>query len=174
MMKTLFVVLPFVIKDYLKVASKLAFAASMKLGEYVKLLPDANGGYGFGLYFELHMKGTDANTQLWQIQQAIGLMNKADYLLFMPGWEKYKECRLLYEIAMAYELNIIELDGKPEIELKPCPFCNAPSDKLTFGCIDDEYYVECGHCGAGGPMCSDEEAAATAWNYCRGRNEAEE
>ena len=170
-MRTLFVVLPFVIKDYLKVASKLAFAASMKLGEYLKLLPDANGGYGFGLYFELHMKGTDANTHLWQIQQAIGLMNKADYLLFMPGWEKYKECTILHKIAETYGLNILELDGEQDVELRDCPFCGVAPLPNVLKDPDDEgglYYVRCEICGAQGARGRDEREAMKLWDKREG------
>ena len=167
-MKTLFVVLPFVIKDYLKVASKLAFAASMKLGEYVKLLPEANECYGLGLYLA---DETGAKPQLERICRFIEWMNKADYLLFMPGWEKYKECKILHSIAETYELNILELDGEQEVRLKGCPFCGVAPMPDALQDSDDEgglYYVRCEICGAQGARGRNEREAMKLWDKREG------
>ena len=170
-MKTIFVVLPFVVKDYLKVASKLAFVASMKLGEYVKLLPDEQDMSKLKVCFIRVMENKSAKTELELLLQFITYMQETDYLLFMPGWEKYKECTILYKIAETYGLNILELDCEQEVELKDCPFCGVAPMPDVLQDPDDEgglYYVRCEICGAQGARGRNEREAMKLWNKREG------
>ena len=161
-MKSIFVVLPLSVKKYLEVASKLAFAASMKLGEYLKLLPDERLGYSFALY-----DGEGANMELEFVHGAISWMTIADYVMFVPDWERYKECKILHTIAETYGLSIVELDDVEEVRLKDCPFCgvdplpNVMQDPKEEGGL---YYVRCEICGGQGARGRNEQEAKKLWN----------
>jgi len=54
--------------------------------------------------------------------------------------------------------------------LKPCPFCGASDIVLVVeqiaGCpeCDDNCYIRCNQCFAGGPNYEDEQRAQNAWN----------
>lgn len=169
-MKSVFVVLPFGIENYLDVATKLAFALSMKLGKYLKLLPE-NTTWGFGLYFEAMRENKVESAEVINLVKSIIWMDKADYILFTPGWEKYKECRVLYEIAMAYSLNIVELDDEQEVELRDCPFCGASILPEPLRDPKEEgglYYLRCEVCGAQGARGRNEHEAMKLWDKREG------
>ncbi len=57
-----------------------------------------------------------------------------------------------------------------DLDLKPCPFCEAGETSIGEGCHTDEqgdvpiYFGECGSCGAMGPSFEDSEPARDAWN----------
>ena len=54
--------------------------------------------------------------------------------------------------------------------LKPCPFCGANDTVMVVeqipGCpeCDDNCYIRCDQCFAGGPNYDDEQRAEAAWN----------
>ena len=162
-MKTLFVVLPQGIEKALEAAAKIALAASTELGEYLQLSLGASS-YGWGQsYIKKKCKELD------YLMKAIESMSSTDYVAFAPNWEKYKECRVLHDIAEQYELDIIECDvPEPELKtgLKPCPFCE--DEMLTSACEDTEhgkeYSVFCSTCGTSGPTANSESDAIELWN----------
>ena len=165
-MKTLFVVLPQCIEKALEATAKIALAASTELGEYLQLISNS-APYGWGLYSEDARK----SKELAYIMSAVESMSKADYVAFAPEWQKYKECRVLHDIAEQYELDIIEcevpkLTPEPELKLalKPCPFCGE-TEMLTCANEDTEhgkeYSVFCSTCGTSGPVTSN---AVELWN----------
>ena len=142
-MKTLFVVLPQCIEKVLEAAAQIALAASTELGEYLQLISNS-APYGWGLYCE----DTKKSKELAYIISAVEGMSRADYVAFAPEWQKYKECRILHDIAEQYELDIIECDAPkptPEPErksgLKACPFCEE-DEMLTCANRDTKYGKE--------------------------------
>lgn len=46
---------------------------------------------------------------LYYLSKLIETMSKVDAIVFMPGWELEKECRVLHKIAKLYEIFIKEL-----------------------------------------------------------------
>ena len=168
-MKTLFVVLPQCIEKALEATAKIALAASTELGEYLQLISNS-APYGWGMYFEnSNPQETIKRNELAYLAKAIESMSSTDYVAFAPNWQKYKECRVLHDIAEQYELDIIECDvPEPELKtgLKPCPFCE--DEMLTCACENTEhgkeYSVFCSTCGTSGPTANSESDAIELWN----------
>lgn len=51
----------------------------------------------------------DVNIPLWYFGKAINKMCEADTIVLIGDWKNYRGCRLEYEIAKQYGLNIIDL-----------------------------------------------------------------
>ncbi len=164
-MKTLFVVLPQCIEKALEATAKIALAASTELGEYLQLISNS-APYGWGLYCE----DTKKSKELAYIISAVESMSRADYVAFAPEWQKYKECRILHDIAEQYELDIIECDV-PEPELKPCPFCGGRNVEIHCFVSNErgtQLFVQCDGCDAKGPILGSKQGAVEGWNKAGG------
>ena len=55
------------------------------------------------------------NVHLWYLARSLDVMAECDGVLFMPGWEEARGCRIEHEVADAYGLIILtyaELEDK--------------------------------------------------------------
>ncbi|MBQ7220734.1 MAG: Lar family restriction alleviation protein [Synergistaceae bacterium] len=163
-MKSIFVVLPLGIENALEVASSIALAASMKLGEYLQILPDfSSSTCGFGRFFEKSPFESKANDNVDFLSRAISYMAYADYIAFTPDWRMHKDCQILRVVAEAYGLNILEAEGEEQdVELKPCPFCG--SEELSVVHAPNGCLVRCRQCAVSTTLCSTEQEASDLWN----------
>ena len=154
-MKTVFVVLPFGIENWLEAASKVAHEVEVRLGTYVHLITD----------FPTPVVLADM-TPLDSLLYCLGDMNRAGIIAFSRGWRKSKECRLLYAIAVAYELNILDMDKQPQDDgvVQACPFCKSEELSMCKLSRGKGYAMHCNDCGANGSICDTEQGAIDAWN----------
>lgn len=59
---------------------------------------------------QYHQEKPDGEGRLWHLSQDILMMEKADMVVFAPGWEKAKGCRVEHEVAEGYGLKYVEFD----------------------------------------------------------------
>ena len=48
----------------------------------------------------------DGNVALFYLSYSLNLMSQCDGVLFLPGWEKARGCRIEHEAAVAYGLKV--------------------------------------------------------------------
>ena len=48
----------------------------------------------------------DSRVSLWYLAGALRKMSQCDGVLFLPGWEKARGCRIEHEAAVAYGLKV--------------------------------------------------------------------
>lgn len=46
----------------------------------------------------------DSHAALWYFSLSLGIMSQCDGVLFLPGWESARGCRIEHEAAVAYGL----------------------------------------------------------------------
>ena len=51
---------------------------------------------------------TDA-TPLWYLGESLKLMGTADFVVFAPGWQDYRGCRIEHDAATQYGIPIVEV-----------------------------------------------------------------
>lgn len=51
----------------------------------------------------------EGDARLYYLAKSIDAMSKVDAIIFMPGWEKARGCKIEYEIALKYNKFIKEL-----------------------------------------------------------------
>ena len=56
------------------------------------------------------------------------------------------------------------LKARRKLRLKPCPFCGAVPQGITYLAWCERWLVECQECRANARMADREEVAAAAWN----------
>ena len=57
-------------------------------------------------------KAPDGDARLYYLAKSIEAMSKVDAIIFMPGWEKARGCKIEHEIAVKYNKFIKELEEK--------------------------------------------------------------
>ena len=157
MMKTVFVVLPFGIENWLEAASKVAHEVEVRLGTYVHLITD----------FPTPVAPADMSPFDF-LFNCLGSMSRAGIIAFSRGWRKSKECSLLHAIALAYELNILDMDKQPQDDgvVQACPFCKSEELSMCKLSRGKGYTMHCNDCGANGSVEDTEQEAIDAWNNC--------
>lgn len=48
-------------------------------------------------------------TPLWYLGQSLVMLSAADMVVFAPGWENYRGCRLEHQAAVDYGIPIVEV-----------------------------------------------------------------
>ena len=48
-------------------------------------------------------------TPLWYLGQSLVLLSTADMVVFAPGWENYRGCRMEHQAALDYGIPIVEV-----------------------------------------------------------------
>ena len=67
--------------------------------------------------------------------------------------------------------NIAETQRGDMMDIKPCPFCNSATWRITHDLLMAEWYVGCDKCKASGPKSRKDEALAVElWNCDRFRS----
>ena len=157
-MKTVFIALPFGIEDYDEVACKVAHKAELMLDTYLQLIPDLVRK----LVFLLQGGANPIDFLLYSLEY----MKQADVVVFAYGWRGDRECSLLHAIALAYELNILDMDKQPKDDgvVQACPFCQSGELSMCKLSRGRGYAMHCNDCGASGSVCDTEQAAIDAWN----------
>lgn len=57
-------------------------------------------------------KTPEGDARLYYLAKSIEAMSKVDAIIFMPGWEKARGCKIEHEIAVKYNKFIKELEEK--------------------------------------------------------------
>lgn len=57
-------------------------------------------------------KAPEGDARLYYLAKSIEAMSKVDAIIFMPGWEKARGCKIEHEIAVKYNKFIKELEEK--------------------------------------------------------------
>lgn len=57
-------------------------------------------------------KAPEGDARLYYLAKSIEAMSKVDAIIFMPGWEKARSCKIEHEIAVKYNKFIKELEEK--------------------------------------------------------------
>ena len=59
-------------------------------------------------------KAPEGDARLYYLAKSIEAMSKADAIIFMPGWEKSRGCKIEHEIAIKYNKFIKEVEENNE------------------------------------------------------------
>ena len=94
MVKNVFVVMPFGLKNYIEVGTKLARVAEHYLNAYCALI-------------RLRRNDTDV---LEYLSSSILCMQEAAAVIFTNDWQEHTECAILHKIAETYRLPILEFE----------------------------------------------------------------
>ena len=103
-MKKLFVSQPLkdkTMEEVVNTRAKLIFEAKEKLEEEVNVIDNLLIG---DIY-------KDA-TPLWYLGKSIELLSEADVVIFAPGWQNYRGCRIEHWCCEYYNIPIIESKGE--------------------------------------------------------------
>ena len=160
-MKTIFVVLPFGTEKYIEIARKVAHKVELLLDTYVEVVSDAIS--------PVSLKREDI-TPIEYLFQSLGCMLRAGVVVFASDWKGDRECSLLHAIALAYGLDIREMNesaGKPLKDygkINPCPFCK--NDEVSLYKLNNGkgFEIECDSCGTTSSVENTAQAAIDAWN----------
>ena len=177
-MKTLFVVLPFIVENYTEIAEKVAFAIESMLGVHLQLKPVIQPFYSVGAYFEFDREHTSKGKEkvITPKQEANLLKNyldymlAADYIAFTSDWHEHTESIILHGIASAYGMEIVEVPIKvqpeaPKNELQACPFCGGKAEYyVTENGTQVMYSLQCNKCFVSTPLVKNKEEARSIWN----------
>ncbi len=98
MVKNLFVVLPFCIKDYEEKAQQLAHEAELKLDTYCEVVVPNS--------FRTRNKEQD---DIGYLSDCLEYIAFSDVIVFTHDWKDFMESRVLHDIAEYYNLNVLEL-----------------------------------------------------------------
>ena len=160
-MKTIFVVLPFGTEKYIEIARKVAHKVELLLDTYVEVVSDAIS--------PVSLKREDI-TPIEYLFQSLGCMLRAGVVVFASDWKGDRECSLLHAIALAYGLDILEMNesaGKPlkgSESINSCPFCKSAEVSMCKVSKGEGYTMHCSDCGANGSVEDTEQEAVDAWN----------
>lgn len=178
-MKTLFVVLPFVVENYVEAIEQITFAVENMLGMHLQSMEQDTPYFGIGCYFE---KNTPCETEqqkertltkqtLARLRDYMSNLISADYIAFTPDWREHKETILLHGIACAYGLKVIELEAealKEEEKMKACPFCGGVPEFHEHVMMGSDgkpmYYLQCSKCFVSTPPMKNQAEALSVWN----------
>lgn len=59
---------------------------------------------------ESFFEGAPADaTPLWYLGESLKLLGTADFVVFAPGWQDYRGCRIEHDAAVAYGIPIVEV-----------------------------------------------------------------
>lgn len=180
-MKTLFVVLPFIVKNYTEIAEEIAFSVESMLGVHLQLISEMQSRYGFGVYFELDgenvVEGKEDNAthkqEASRLRNYLNYMLVADYVVFTSDWHEHTECIILHGIAAAYCMQIVEMQMEvppeaPKYELKSCPFCGSEAEFQQHVMMGSDgkplHYVQCSKCFVSTPPMKSKEEAQSIWD----------
>ena len=51
----------------------------------------------------------NAPTPLWYLGESLKLLGTADFVVFAPGWQDYRGCRIEHDAAVTYGIPIVEV-----------------------------------------------------------------
>ena len=161
-MKKIFVVLPFETENYVEVSCNVAHDAELLLDTYLHITPDP--------MFSSLLSRNNGNTPLYFLYQSLGYILSADIVVFAYGWKGDRECSLLHAIAVAYGLNILDVEEpvgkllKGSGNINSCPFCKSSDLILRKLSNGEGYAMHCNNCGATGSIMDTAQKAVDAWN----------
>ena len=161
-MKYIFVVLPFDTEKPLGTTINIAHEVERSLDTDCKLIPSTTIP-SFG-----HQEDIEPIDYLWH---CLGGMKEADIVVFRPDWQESKTCTILHDIALAYGLDVLELDSEETEGV--CPLCgNTKLSVMKLYVCEKEcgkkYAVHCEECGAYGPFKDNDSFARDAWSNAGG------
>ena len=59
-------------------------------------------------FFESYPGEVNRKIPIWYLSKSIELISEADVAYFAKGWEKYRGCRIEYQVANEYGLVVLE------------------------------------------------------------------
>lgn len=65
----------------------------------------------FSVIDQYHQIAPEGAGRFYYLSQDILMMDKADLIAFSPDWKSAKGCRVEHELAVAYGLNMIEVES---------------------------------------------------------------